>query len=141
MINGLLMFLSAYTNNKLLKRITFALFVIYILFKQDFEYMVFSLINLIILVFVPLGISLIKKKISHSILSILSILIYSILIDIICYFMFKPDVNIIWYIWQGILFNLKSTIMSILLFAVIVFYQNIWKSWGKINENKIISFR
>ena len=58
---------------------------------------------------------ILKGKYSNTLVSIFSILIWSVLIDTICYFMYPQMImgqNIVSYIGNGILFNYKNVLIN-----------------------------
>ena len=70
----------------------------------------FVYINAGIFLILSLVINSIKSKKTNTILSIFSILIWSIIIDVICYYMYpmmSMGQNLLTYVGQGILFNYK----------------------------------
>ena len=75
----------------------------------------------------------------------MSILIWSIIIDFICYFMYPTMANgqnIISYIWQGVLFNYKyifTNVMTICSINLILFINE--KIKEKNLKKKIVSIK
>ena len=113
--------------------------VLYMIVNYDFSLgLTFPIINAMVYLIISIGISLIRNKTINTILSISSILIWSIAIDIICFFMYPTmvvDQNIFGYIFQGILFNYKyiiSNIIAVCIINVIIMIKNIYVE--KINK-------
>ena len=116
MINSLFMLGSSYNKNKI---ISFAFMIGWIsyMFMGNINYALgmFPLINAVTFLSICILINSIKSKKMNTILSIFSIIIWSIIIDIICYFFFpimNGTNNIIDYIFQGILFNYKYVFLN-----------------------------
>lgn len=111
MLGSLLMLGS--TNNKLKKvNYIFAImWIIYMLSNANLESgMLFVIANIFAFGVVFVLSKLLKGKYSNMVLSVCSILIWSVLIDIITFFAypeFATGHNIAGYIFNGILFNLK----------------------------------
>jgi hypothetical protein len=69
-------------------------------------------------------------------------MIYSIIIDIVSYFYWKISVyglGLFDYIMQGIVFNAKDVLLSVLFFSIIVVINKILGATK--NENRIIRCR
>ena len=109
MINSLFMLGSSFNKNRKVSIAFIIGWVTYIIINQLYLGL-FPMINAIVFLVVTISINLIKNKKANTVLSIFSILIWSIIIDIICYYMYplySSNQNIFGYIWQGILFNYK----------------------------------
>jgi len=119
MLNSILMLGSIYKYNKKLNIIFAAAWIIYMLIGSNFKTgLIFTIMNFIsfFLVFV-IG-KIFKGKYSNKIVSIFSVLIWSVIIDIICYFLypqFTMGQSILMYIENGILFNYKYVGYNILV--------------------------
>ena len=111
MINALLMFGSTYNKNKKINIILAISWIIFMLFGSNLKTgLIFTIMNFISYGFVFALSKFFKKKYSNTLLSVFSVLIWSITIDIICYFLypqFTMGQNIFMYISNGILFNYK----------------------------------
>lgn len=123
MVNSLFMLGGAYNKNRKISIAFICGWIIYMILNYDFSlgYM-FPLINVLVCLSVSISINLIKDKTLNTILSILSILIWSIVIDTICFFMYPAMTlgqDIFSYIFQGILFNYKYIISNIIVVCVI----------------------
>ena len=123
MVNSLFMLGGAYNKNRKISIAFICGWIIYMILNYDFSlgYM-FPLINVLVCLLVSISINLIKNKTLNTILSILSILIWSIVIDTICFFMYPAMTlgqDIFSYIFQGILFNYKYIISNIIVVCVI----------------------
>lgn len=123
MINSLLMLGSTARKNKKVNIIFAITWISYMLINANLKTgLNFVIVNIITFaVIFGLG-QLIKGKYSNAFISISSVLIWSVLIDIICYFMFPQFVvgqNIITYVWNGILFNYKHIFTNALVLGIV----------------------
>ncbi len=139
MINSLFMLGGAYNKDRKVSIAFMCGWVLYMIVNYDFSLgLTFPIINAMVYLIISIGISLIRNKTINTILSISSILIWSIAIDIICFFMYPTmvvDQNIFGYIFQGILFNYKyiiSNIIAVCIINVIIMIKNIYVE--KINK-------
>ena len=123
MVNSLFMLGGAYNKNRKISIAFIFVWIIYMIINYDFSLgYIFPVINALVCLLVSISINLIKDKTLNTILSILSILIWSIVIDTICFFMYPRMAlgqDIFSYIFQGILFNSKYIISNIIVVCVI----------------------
>ena len=123
MINSLFMLGGAYNKNRKISIAFIFGWIIYMIINYDFSLgYIFPVINALVCLLVSISINLIKDKTLNTILSVSSILIWSIVIDIICFFMYPAMTlgqDIFSYIFQGILFNYKYIISNIIVVCVI----------------------
>lgn len=123
MVNSLFMLGGAYNKNRKISIAFIFGWIIYMIINYDFSLgYIFPVINALVCLLVSISINLIKDKTLNTILSILSILIWSIVIDTICFFMYQTMAlgqDIFSYIFQGILFNYKYIISNIIVVCVI----------------------
>ena len=123
MINSLFMLGSSYNKNKIVSCIFFIAWIVYMLIGSDLSLgLTFPIINAIVFIIISISINLIKNRKLNTILSVFSILIWSIVIDIICYFLYPMMVgeqSIFSYIFQGILFNGKYIFSNIIAVGII----------------------
>ena len=123
MVNSLFMLGGAYNKNRKISIAFICGWIIYMILNYDFSLgYLFPLINALVCLLVSISINLIKDKTLNTILSVSSILIWSIVIDIICFFMYPTMTlgqDIFSYIFQGILFNYKYIISNIIVVCVI----------------------
>ena len=114
---------GAYNKNKKISIFFIISWIIYMLVNYNFSLgYIFPIINISILLIITISINIIKNKKINTILSIMSILLWSIIIDIICYFMYPAMANgqnIMMYIFQGILFNYKYVFTNIIAICII----------------------
>ncbi len=140
MLNSLFMLGS--TNKKLKKGnyLFCMLWISYMLLNANLKSgLIFVVANIFTFMVVFILCQKIKGKYSNTIMSIASILIWSILIDIITYFMYPQFVgaqNIISYIFNGILFNYKYIFTNILVVVGINGLEFIFKKITQIQTNK-----
>ena len=123
MLNSLLMLGSSYNKNKKVSYLFMMVWAIYMAMNQKMLSLGFSLINVFVFWGVTIAIHLVKNKKLNTVLSVFSILIWSIVIDIICYYLYplySHHLSIFGYIWQGILFNYRYVLVNIV--AVIIIY-------------------
>lgn len=146
MINSLFMLGSSYNKDNKISIIFIIGWIIYMLVNYNFSLgYIFPIINISILLIITISIKLINNKKLNTILSIMSILIWSIIIDFICYFMYPTMANgqnIISYIWQGVLFNYKyifTNVMTICSINLILFINE--KIKEKNLKKKIVSIK
>lgn len=123
MINSLFMLGSSYNKNKIVSCIFFIAWIVYMLIGSDLSLgLTFPIINAIVFIIISISINLVKNRKLNTILSVFSILIWSIVIDIICFFLYPMMVgeqSIFSYIFQGILFNGKYIFSNIIAVGII----------------------
>ena len=123
MTNSLFMLGSSYNKNKIVSCIFFIAWIVYMLIGSDLSLgLTFPIINAIVFIIISISINFVKNRKLNTILSVFSILIWSIVIDIICYFLYPMMVweqNIFSYIFQGILFNGKYIFYNIIAVGII----------------------
>lgn len=111
MLNSILLLGSCYNKYKKASMVfTIALILNAFIVQFDHVKLLFFLYNIIVM----LLISLINKKIKNNTIKLVSsscsILIWSVLVDIACYYMFPLfnfNMNLLSYIMNGIMFNMK----------------------------------
>ena len=123
MINSLFMLGSSYNKDKKISKIFMGAWILYMIIGNKFAMgNMFVYINACIFLILSLVINSIKSKKINTILSIFSILIWSIIIDIICYYMYpmmNMGQNLFDYVLQGILFNYKYVFCNVIAVAII----------------------
>ena len=142
MINSLFMLGGSYNKDRKISILFLTAWILYMLINYDFSLgLAFPLINAIVLLTVTISINLISNKKVNTIMSIFSILIWSIIIDIVCFYMFpmmSAGQSLINYILQGILFNYKYIFVNIVAICginlIILLKKNIVKTFSK-NKN------
>lgn len=143
MLNALLMLGS--TNQKM-KKINFlcvGVWIAYMLMNANLETgLAFTIVNLIIFLgVVTLG-KLAKGKCSNTVVSVFSILIWSVLIDVVCFYMypqFAITQNILGYIESGILFNLKYAFSNAIVLAFVYACDFVTNKLSKAKEGMVSS--
>lgn len=121
MINALFLLGSSLNKNRKVSLVFMIVWLAYIFTNQSYLG-VFPILNAMVFMVVTLCIGFVKNRTANTLLSVFSILIWSILIDIICYYvypMFLPNQSIFGYIWQGIVFNYKYVFFNIAAICVI----------------------
>ena len=123
MINSLFMLGSSYNKDKKISKIFMGAWILYMIIGNKFAMgNMFVYINACIFLILSLVINSIKSKKINTILSIFSILIWSIIIDIICYYMYpmmNMGQNLFDYVLQGILFNYIYVLCNVIAVAII----------------------
>ena len=123
MINSLFMLGSSYNKNKTISNIFLVAWVAYMLLGSNLSLgITFPVVNAITFLVIVFGINKIKSRSWNTVLSIFSILIWSIAIDTICYYMypaFTGTLNVFQYIYQGLLFNARYVISNVIAIAAI----------------------
>ena len=127
MINSLLMLGGS--SNKNISKIFIVVWIAYMLFGSNLSLgITFPIVNAITFLTITLLISKIKNKSVNAVLSITSILIWSVIIDIICYYLYptmSSNITLIQYVFNGILFNYKYVFTNILALSLVKILSNI----------------
>lgn len=121
MLNSMLLLCSCYKKNKKISNLC-TILMIFNLFVVQYKkvMMSFFIINVILMTAISIMSKKIKSETLNTIISIFSILIWSVVIDVICFYimpLYDFNMNIFSYILNGIFFNLKYVIYN---FAIIV---------------------
>lgn len=137
MIHSLILMINTYRyNNKNLNIIFKLTWLTYFILKFSYDFnLTFLFINLGTFLFVTELIYHVSKFCSklNKLLSVISILVYSFFIDILCYYMFPTWSNgqsLFSYVINGFLFNYKYVFSNICLFLVF-----------KVLRNKIFNYK
>lgn len=121
MINSLLMLGGS--SNKKISKVFIVTWLAYMVFGSNLSLgLTFPIINGITFLAITLLISKIKNNKVNAVLSIASILIWSVTIDIICYYLYptmSSNITLINYIFNGILFNYKYIFTNVLALSLI----------------------
>ena len=121
MINSLLMLGGS--SNKKISKVFIVTWLAYMVFGSNLSLgLTFPIINGITFLAITLLISKIKNNKANAVLSIASILIWSVTIDIICYYLYptmSSNITLINYIFNGILFNYKYIFTNVLALSLI----------------------
>lgn len=116
MIHSLLLFGSSYHKYKKLSILCYILMLLNLFFVQMKNVNgLFLATNVLILVILPLLIKQIHNTNWNALVSICAIIIWSMIIDIICYYAFPRfvgDASLFTYIGRGILFNSKYVFIN-----------------------------
>ena len=124
MINSLFILGSEYNKSRVVSILFILGWISYMFIGSDLSLgILFPIINLIVFLLVSISINLIKNRKINTILSIFSILIWSIIIDLICYFLYPSmsgNQNMLVYIFQGILFNGKYVVINAMAIGIIL---------------------
>lgn len=137
MINSLLLCIGCNSKYKLLSSIVrIAILVNLIYVQYSLVNNIFFVLNVLLLFAIPQIISKIKNKYINITMSIISILIWSIFVDIISYYLFSlftSSCSVFIYILNGIIFNFKFVIFNSILLTIIYLINSL------ISKNKIFS--
>ena len=143
MINSLLMLGGS--SNKNISKIFIVVWIAYMLFGSNLSLgITFPIVNAITFLTITLLISKIKNKSVNVVLSITSILIWSVIIDIICYYLYptmSSNITLIQYVFNGILFNYKYVFTNILALSLVKILSSIkinTKAKVRLQENAIL---
>lgn len=121
MMNSLFMLGSSFNKNRKVSVAFMIGWIVYVIINQLYLG-IFPIINAAVFLITTISINLIKNKKVNTVLSIMSILIWSVIIDIICFYMYplySNGQNIAGYIWQGILFNYKYIFSNVIAISII----------------------
>ncbi len=131
MIHSLFMLGSSYNKDRKISALFMICWIGYMVAQYDFSLgKIFPIVNASIFLCVSIITNFVKNRKMNTVLSIVSILIWSILIDIISFYMFpmmKINQSLIHYVFQGILFNYRyvfTNIFAIYVIKVIVYMKN-----------------
>lgn len=142
MTNSLFMLGSSYNKNRKISIAFMVGWIAYMIIRQAYLGLTFPILNAVVFLIVTISINLIKNKKINTILSICSILIWSVIIDIICYYiypLYSSNQTIFGYIWQGILFNYKYVFSNIIaVCAIYILDSLIDKIESRANQKKEI---
>jgi hypothetical protein len=113
--------------------------VVYMLSNSGFQLTFLTSINLIIFFVVTLFVRKIKNGYLHSLGAMSSILLYSLCIDVVCYFSYSSfvfDQNLLNYVWNGVVFNSKYVFLNGLALTLVVLLK---KSASSVKQNNSVS--
>ena len=135
MLNSLILMFSQYDKNRKVSTVFKIVWALYAIAASFFNFnLLFSAINISVFLLITGDIYYISKvypKI-NAILSVCSILIYSLFIDIICYYIlpsWAEGQSLIQYITNGFLFNYKYVFLNAAVFALIVLCSKLFKRY------------
>lgn len=137
MVQSLLLFGSSYNKYKKISILCYIVMLLN-LFNVQMKNVngYFFITNLLIFIILPLFIKKIHNEYLNTIVSICSIIIWSITIDMICYYVFPRfigNTNLFTYIGKGILFNLKYVFINSVAF---IGFNGIEKLYRPLKLNK-----
>ncbi len=116
MISSLLMLGSSL--NKKTSKIFIVTWLAYMFFGSNLSLgITFPVINAVVFLTITVLFSKIKNNKINILCSVMSILVWSISIDIICYYLYPPmssSISLMGYIYNGILFNYKYAIINVI---------------------------
>lgn len=118
----LLLYLGSLRQRKTIKIIIMCLLCLYVLFNSTQTNLMFDLINISFILIIQICLGLFKKY--NELICLSSIFIYSIGIDVVCYYMFPDFVfgqSLIQYVYNGILFNFSGLLIQIIVCTLISF--------------------
>lgn len=132
MLNSLLLLGSCYNKYKKIS-ILFTIVLIINIFFVQFGHVkiVFFIYNIVLM----LAISLFNKKIKNNSIKLISssfsIIIWSIMVDIACYYifpLFNSNLSLFGYIMNGIVFNLKYVVINAFILTAINVIEYVYKN-------------
>jgi hypothetical protein len=142
MLNSILLCGSSYNKYKKVSFVLFAIMILRLLYIQTNQVIdLFTITNVIILAGVPLLINRVKNENVKKVLSILSILIWSVMIDIISFYMLPQlagGATLFTYILRGIAFNSKYLISNIMFIVVIEVINKVYNKMNSISLKNTI---
>ena len=115
MLNSLLLFGGSFGKNKKISKLISLILIINLLIVQLGKVnLFFTIFNISIMFCLTYFIRNISNQKVNAITSVLSILIWSILIDLVSYYIFpfSNNLNILQYIMNGILFNIRYAFIN-----------------------------
>lgn len=111
MLNSLLIFGSSYNKSKKIALVSYLFMIVNLLFVQYGKMGInFVITNLLLMSVITFAIRKINNSKVNAVASVLSILIWSVCVDIITYFMytkFAGRLSLPMYVLNGILFNIR----------------------------------
>lgn len=123
MIHSLFMLGSSYNKDRKISSIFMVCWIAYMVAQYDFSLgKIFPIVNASVFLCVSIIINFVKNRKVNTVLSIASILIWSVIIDIICFYMFptmRVNQSLIHYIFQGILFNYRYIFSNVIAVCII----------------------
>lgn len=123
MIGSSLMFLSNIKDLNKTRIIFLFSWIVYMLYNSNLYLgILFPIINLSLVILISIIGIKIKNDKNNIFYSIFSILIWSLAIDIICYFLYPQmtnGFNILQYIYNGFLFNYKNILLNSFICLII----------------------
>lgn len=141
MINSLFMLGSSYNKDRKISLAFIIGWIVYMIIGSDLALgAIFPVINVTVFLSLSIIINLINNKKINTILSISSILIWSIIIDIICYYMYpmmSMGQNLFEYVGQGILFNYKYIFSNIIAICCINVVEMVLNKLSVVIRDKI----
>ena len=146
MLSSLLMFGSSYKKSKILSIICYIAMLITLFIGQVGQVTwFFLLVNFSIFAIIPIIIRKVKNEYLNAIYSVCAIIIWSMIIDIICYYMFPQFVGgatLFTYIGRGILFNARYIVINTFALLVINAIEMVYKMIKGFNKeiktNKVV---
>ena len=130
MLNSLLLFGGSFGKNKNISKLILLVLIINLLIVQLGKVnLLFTIFNVCIMFGLTHIIRNISNKKVNAILSVLSILIWSILIDLVSYYIFpfSNNLSILQYIINGLLFNMKYVFVNcsvLFVMEVLSYFKN-----------------
>lgn len=140
MVNSILIFLSSYNKNKKVSYSFMGLWLLYLLLTTKFEYgIIYPLVSAALFLITAIVINtFVKNRIANCTLSVCSVLLWSMLIDTACYFIFPEydmGLSLINYVFNGIIYNAKYIVLNVVVLAVVLGFEILYK---KFVQDKIV---
>lgn len=142
MLNSILLCGSSYNKYKKVSFVLFAIMILRLIFIQTNQVInLFTITNAILLAGVPLLINRVKNENAKKVLSILSILIWSVMIDVVSFYMLPQlagGATLFTYILRGIAFNAKYLISNIMFIVAIEVINKVYNKMNAISFKTIV---
>ncbi len=146
MINSIILMFSQYNKNKKISNIFKAVWILYAIAASLFNFnQIFIFVNVSAFLSVTGVVYVISKFYSkvNVFLSIISVLIYSLFVDVVCYFVlpnWTQEQSLIQYIINGFLFNCRYVFLNVVVFGIVILYLKTYKIWPKLQQKLIRKF-
>ena len=123
MLNSMLLLCSCYKKNKKISNLCTILMIFNLFIVQYKKVMMsFFIINVILMAAISIMSKKIKNEKLNTIISVFSVLIWSVMIDVICFYimpLYDFNMNIFSYTLNGIFFNLKYVVSNVAIVVLI----------------------
>lgn len=131
MINSLLIFMSSLNKNRKLSFIFIGAWIIYLILTTNFELgLLYPCMSLVTFLVTALGINLFaKNKYLNGTLSVMSVLIWSSIVDVLCYYafpMYSQGQTLLTYVLNGLMFNYKYIVINLVALALVYLFEYLY---------------
>ncbi|MGD9901450.1 MAG: hypothetical protein AB7S44_02805 [Spirochaetales bacterium] len=137
MFNGLLLFAASLRSKKVFYIFALSAWAVFMLINYNYSMGIgFAILNFEVVFLITYLIR--KFNRGNLVLAVLSVLVYSIFIDIICFFMFPTftfGVDLFTYVYNGIIFNYKPIILNIIAGVIFALTKTVIKGVERKKQN------